>query len=104
MILKGRFSPRRRALLALVLLALAWLGWGWYSGVAITQGVEVEKEQMDWNGDGQISSDEFLQAFYAVQVKDSEEGDRHCRSFIWRSSGEEFRRDCRTVFKKDAAQ
>ena len=102
MILKGRFTPRRKALLGLVLLALAWLGWGWYSGVAITQGVE--KEQMDWNGDGQVSSDEFMQAFYAVQVKDSEEGDRQCRSFIWRSSGEEFRRDCRTVFKKPAAE
>ena len=102
MILKGRFTPRRKALLGLVLLALAWLGWGWYSGVAITQGVE--KEQMDWNGDGQVSRDEFLQAFYAVQVKDCEEGDRQCRSFIWRKSGEEFRRDCRTVFKKPAAE
>ena len=102
MILKGRFTPRRRALLGLVLLALAWLGWGWYSGVAITQGVE--KEQMDWNGDGQVSRDEFLQAFYAVQVKDSVEGERQCRSFVWRKSGEEFRRDCRTVFKKDASK
>ena len=102
MILKGRLTPSRKKLLGLVLLALARLGWGWYSGVAITQGVE--KEQMDWNGDGQVSSDEFMQAFYAVQVKDSEEGDRQCRSFIWRSSGEEFRRDCRTVFKKPAAE
>ena len=102
MILKGRFTPGRKALLGLVLLALAWLGWGWYSGVAITKGVE--KEQMDWNGDGQVSRDEFLQAFYAVQLKDSEEGDRQCRSFIWRSTGEEFRRDCRTVFKKPAAE
>ena len=102
MILKGRFTPRRKALLALVVLALAWLGWGWYSGVAITQGVE--KEQMDWNGDGQVSRDEFLQAFYAVQVKDTDEGERYCRSFIWRKSGEEFRRDCRTVFKKPAAE
>ena len=102
MILKGRFTPRRKALLGLVLLAQAWLGWGWYSGVAITKGVE--KEQMDWNGDGQVSRDEFLQAFYAVQVKDSEEGDRQCRSFIWRSTGEEFRRDCRTVFKQPAAK
>jgi hypothetical protein len=102
MILKGRFTARRKALLALVLLALAFLGWGWYSGVAITKGVE--KEQMDWNGDGQVSRDEFLQAFYAVKVEDSEEGSRHCRSFSWRSSGEEFRRDCRTVFKKEASE
>ncbi len=100
MILKGRFTPRRKALLVLVLLALAWLGWGWYSGVAITHGVE--KEQMDWDGDGQVSREELFQAFYAVKVKDIEEGNRQCRSFIWRSSGEEFRRDCKTVFKKEA--
>ncbi len=99
MILKGRFTPRRRALLVLVLLAMAWLGWGWYSGVAITRGVE--KEQMDWNGDGQVSREELFQAFYAVKVDDIEEGNRHCRSFVWRSNGEEFRRDCKTVFKKE---
>ena len=97
MILKGPFSPRRRALLALVLLALGWLVWAWYQGIAITR--NVDKEQMDWNGDGQVSSDEFFQAFYAVRVQDTQEGNRHCRSFIWRGSGEEFRRDCKTVFK-----
>ena len=101
MILRGKFTPRRRALLLLVLLALGWLGWAWYAGVAITRGVE--KEQMDWNGDGQVSRDEFLQAFYAVKVADTQEGNRHSRSFIWRASGEEFRRECRTVFKPDAA-
>ncbi len=100
MIIKGRFTPRRRALLVLVLLVLGWLGWAWYAGIAITRGVE--KEQMDWNGDGQVSRDEFLQAFHAVTVKDVEEGSRQCRSFLWRSSGEEFRRDCKTVFKKAA--
>jgi hypothetical protein len=100
MIIKGRFTPRRKALLALMLIVLAWLGWAWYSDVAITRGVE--KEQMDWNGDGQVSRDEFLQAFYAVKVRDAEEGNRQCRSFAWRSSGEEFRRDCKTVFKPDA--
>ncbi|MCL7713321.1 EF-hand domain-containing protein [Stenotrophomonas mori] len=103
MILRGRFTPRRRALLVLVLLALGWLGWAWYAGIAITRGVE--KEQMDWNGDGQVSREEFLQAFYAVKVVDAQDGRRHCRSFIWRRSGEEFRRDCRTVFKTgDASQ
>lgn len=40
MILRGRFTPRRRALLVLVLLALGWLGWAWYAGIAITRGVE----------------------------------------------------------------
>ncbi|KQN99320.1 MULTISPECIES: hypothetical protein [Stenotrophomonas] len=101
MILRGRFTPRRRALLVLVLLALGWLGWAWYAGIAITRGVE--KEQMDWNGDGQVSREEFFQAFYAVTVKDLQEGNRHCRSFLWRRNGEEFRRDCKTVFKADDA-
>jgi len=101
MIFKGRFSPRRRALLILVLLAVGWLGWAWHAGIAITRGVE--KEQMDWNGDGQVSRDEFFQAFYAVKVRDTDEGKRHCRSFAWHSTGEEFRRDCRTVFKVDEA-
>ena len=31
MILRGKFSPRRKALLALVLIVLAWLGYAWYA-------------------------------------------------------------------------
>ncbi len=99
MILRGKFTPRRRALLVLMLMALGWLGWAGYAGIAITRGVE--KEQMDWNGDGQVSGEEFFQAFHAVKVSDTQEGSRHCRSFIWRSSGEEFRRDCKTVFEQE---
>lgn len=102
MILRGRFTPRRKALLAIVLVALAWLTYGWFAGIAITRGVE--KQEMDWDGDGQVSNTELLQAFYAVVVKDSQEGNRHCRSFQWRSTGKEFRVDCKTVFQKEAAK
>ncbi len=46
MILRGKFSPRRKALLALVLIVLAWLGYAWYANIAITQGIE----QRTWTG------------------------------------------------------
>uniref|UniRef100_UPI0039C68F91 hypothetical protein n=1 Tax=Stenotrophomonas muris TaxID=2963283 RepID=UPI0039C68F91 len=84
MILRGKFSPRRKALLALVLIVLAWLGYAWYANIAITQGIE--QKDMDWNGDGTVSRDEIIESFYAVAVNDSQDGNRHCRTFVWRST------------------
>jgi hypothetical protein len=40
MILRGKFSPRRKALLALVLIVLAWLGYAWYANSASPRGIE----------------------------------------------------------------
>ncbi|WMJ68128.1 EF-hand domain-containing protein [Stenotrophomonas sp. 24(2023)] len=102
MILRGKFTRRRKALLVLVLIVLAWLGYAWYAGIAITQGIE--QKDMDWNGDGTVTRDEILQAFYAVGVTDTQDGNRHCRTFAWRSSGEQIRVDCKTVFKADDAK
>jgi len=96
MILRGRFTRRRKALLVLVLIVLAWLGYAWYAGIAITQGIE--QKDMDWNGDGTVTRDEILQSFYAVGVTETKNGNRHCRTFVWRRSGEQIRVDCRTVF------
>lgn len=96
MILRGQFTRRRKALLILVLVVLGWLGYAWYAGIAITQGLE--QQDMDWNGDGTVSRSEVLQAFHAVGVKTTEEGNRHCKAFYWRRSGEQIRVDCRTVF------
>ena len=96
MILRGQFTRRRKALLILVLVVLGWLGYAWYAGIAITQGLE--QQDMDWNADGTVSRTEVLQAFYAVGVKTTDEGNRHCKAFYWRSSGEQIRVDCRTVF------
>jgi len=93
MILRGKFSPRRKALL----IVLAWLGYAWYANIAITQGIE--QKDMDWNGDGTVSRDEIIESFYAVAVNDSQDGNRHCRTFVWRSTGEQIRVDCRTEFK-----
>lgn len=98
MILRGGFTRRRKALLVIVLVVLAWLGYAWSSGIAITRGLE--SRDMDWDGDGTVSRSEVLQAFHAVVVEDTQEGNRHCRTFSWRRSGEQIRVDCRTVFKE----
>jgi len=102
MILRGRFTRRRKALLVLVLIVLAWLGYAWYAGIAITQGIE--QKDMDWNGDGTVTRDEILQSFYAVGVTASQDGNRQCRTFAWRKTGEQIRVDCRTVFKEEPAK
>ncbi len=47
MILSGRFSRRRKLLLAIMALLLAWVGYAWYAGIAITQGIE---ESATWIG------------------------------------------------------
>ncbi|KAB7762286.1 hypothetical protein [Xanthomonas maliensis] len=100
MILRGRFTTRRKVLLGVVVLLLAWLGYAWAVGMAITQGVEFK--DMDWNGDGTASREEIAQSFYAVAVEKHVDGKRHCNTFYWRSSGEQIRVDCRTVFSSDA--
>ncbi len=99
MILRGKFTRRRKALLALVLLMLAYLAYAWFAGLAITKGVE--QKDMDWNADGTVTRDEILQAFYAVGVSETKEGNRECRTFLWRKTGEQIRVDCRTVFQTE---
>ncbi|MFC6839062.1 EF-hand domain-containing protein [Xanthomonas theicola] len=96
MILSGRFSRRRKVLLAVVILVLAWVGYAWHAGIAITQGIE--QRDMDWNGDGQVSGGEIAQAFYAVGVTRTQDGPRQCSTFYWRDSGAQIRVDCRTTF------
>ncbi|MDG2525509.1 EF-hand domain-containing protein [Stenotrophomonas sp. HITSZ_GD] len=99
MILKGRFTTRRKVLLGVILLILAWLAWAGWAGLAITQGVEFK--DMDWNGDGTATRAEIAQSFYAVAVKTTTDGNRKCSTFYWRGSGEQIRVDCRTEFKAE---
>ncbi len=101
MILKGRFTTRRKVLLGVILLILAWLAWAGWAGLAITQGVEFK--DMDWNGDGKVTEQEIMQAFYAVVVEKHTEGRRECRSYAWRSDGTSIRVDCRTTVAADPA-
>lgn len=96
MILRGRFTTRRKILLSVIVLILVWLAYACSVGMAIAQGVEFK--DMDWNNDGIVSRDEIAQSFYAVAVKKTVEGKRHCDLFYWRSNGQRIRVDCRTVF------
>jgi hypothetical protein len=91
---RGRFSTRRKALLALVAIALALIGWLHLTGAAGISGMEVR--DMDWNGDGTVTQQEILQAFYAVRVTTTQEGSRECRAYAWRSDDRAIRVDCRT--------
>ncbi|MFT4198421.1 MAG: hypothetical protein QM601_11030 [Pseudoxanthomonas sp.] len=89
-----RLSPRRRAVLALllaVLAVLAWMGWVGTAGI-----VGTPARSMDWNGDGVVTRGEILQGFFSVVVVTSHDGNRECRSYQWRASGEQIRVECTT--------
>ena len=91
---RRRFSSRRKALLALVVIALALVGWLHLTGAAGISGMPIR--DMDWNGDGSVSHHEILQALYAVRVTTTLEGPRECKSYLWRGDNRAIRLDCRT--------
>jgi hypothetical protein len=97
MLLRGKLTPRRKLLLAILvvlLLAVAWAGW---AGMAVTRGIATD--DMDWNGDGTVSRAEIAQSFYAVTATRERDGARECTTFRWYRSGEAIRVDCSTVFE-----
>ena len=96
MLLRGRLTPRRKALLGLLAVLLLAIGWMAWTGVAAVRGDETR--DMDWNGDGTVTGTEIAQAFYAVTATREREGNRECTTFRWQRSGEAIRVDCRTVF------
>ncbi|HEY5851300.1 MAG TPA: EF-hand domain-containing protein [Lysobacter sp.] len=102
MIARGKFSTRRKALLGLVLVLLAAVAWLHFTGAAATRGLE--RKQMDWNNDGEVTPREMLQSLYAVQVKVTHEGARECRAYSWRGSTETLRVDCRTSMQPAPAK
>ncbi|MDN5780970.1 MAG: EF-hand domain-containing protein [Luteimonas sp.] len=93
--------PLRRKLLfgALALLVL-YSGYAWHAGLAFTAGIATQ--DMDWNGDGSVSTHEAMQSWYAVTVRNTREGKRECHSFFWRGQedGQPIRVDCRTTFSE----
>lgn len=90
-----RFSGRRKVLLALVFVLLALVGAMSWIGVAGLRGTEAR--DMDWNGDGQVSRGEILQAYTTVVVRETTEGRRTCRSYLrLRDRETPIRVDCRT--------
>lgn len=95
---RAGITARRKLLFAIVAVALLYLAWAWHARLAFTAGIA--GEQMDWNGDGQVTEQEMLQSWYAVSVRSTREGRRECHAFYWRGqeAGEPIRVDCRTSF------
>lgn len=98
---RKRFSPRRKLLLGFVALLLAAVAYLHFTGAAGTSGIP--SKDMDWNGDGTVTEEEIMQAFYAVVVDKQVEGRRECRSYAWRSDRKPIRVDCRTTMAEPAA-
>ena len=99
---RKRFSTRRKALLALVLIALAVVAWLSYVGAAGISGIATK--DMDWDGDGTVTRQEILQAFHAVVVTRTSEGQRECTAYYWRSDKRPIRVDCHTTMAPAATK
>src|SRR3546814_2168485 len=86
---------RRKLLFGMLALLVLYSGYAWYAGLAFTAGIETQ--DMDWNGDGSVSTQETLQSWYAVTVRSTKEGARECNAFYWRGqeNGEPIRVDCK---------
>jgi hypothetical protein len=91
-----RLSGRRKvlfAMVALILLLVAALRW---IGIAGLHGTE--PRQMDWDGDGEVTRMEILQAYTTVVVSESADGNRSCRSYArLRDRDNPIRVDCRVT-------
>jgi len=93
---------RRKLLFGMLALLVLYSGYAWYAGLAFTAGIETQ--DMDWNGDGRVSTQETLQSWYAITVRTTKEGARQCNAFYRRGQegGEPIRVDCKTTFEKPA--
>lgn len=96
---KKGFGLRRKIFVGLLLLLVAYAGYASYVGMAFISGIP--NTEMDWNGDGTVTPTEIGQAWYAVTVKATREGNRECKAFYWRGSGEAIRVDCRTTMQNE---
>ena len=94
-------SPRRKVLLATVLLVLVAMTVLRMMGVAGFNGTQ--PREMDWNDDGIASRAEILQGFSVVGVEETREGPRTCRRYARLGRSEEpFRVECRVVLDPEA--
>ena len=94
------FSTRRKALLGLIVIALGVVGWLQYIGAAGISGMPTQ--DMDWNADSTVTQQEIFQAFHAVSVEKTSEGQRECSSYYWRADKRPIRVDCRTVMAAES--
>lgn len=94
---RARFSPRRKALLGTVLLAMVAMLVLRLLGVAGFNGTQ--PRQMDWNDDGLASRTEILQGYTSIVVQERSEGARTCRSYVRMGDrGTPLRVECRVEF------
>ncbi|WP_454831986.1 EF-hand domain-containing protein [Pseudoxanthomonas wuyuanensis] len=93
------FSLRRKILIGFVVALLATVAYLHFTGAAGTSGIP--SEEMDWDGDGTVTEQEIMQAFYAVVVEKSSEGNRECRAYAWRTDNRPIRLDCKTTFQSE---
>jgi len=98
---RKNFSMRRKVLLGFVAVLLAAVAYLHFTGAAGTSGIP--SKDMDWDGDGTVTEQEILQAFYAVVVEKTSEGPRECRAYAWRADGRSIRVDCKTVLQPETA-
>ena len=100
---RWRLSPRRKALLATVLLAMvAMLALRWM-GVAGFNGTQ--PNEMDWNEDGVASRAEIVQGYTVIVVEETRDGPRTCRRYArLRERDAPFRVDCRVVLDPAGAE
>ncbi|HSX65249.1 MAG TPA: EF-hand domain-containing protein [Pseudoxanthomonas sp.] len=97
----GKFSRRRKILLGFVAILLAGAAYLHFTGAAGTSGIP--SEEMDWDGDGAVTEQEIMQAFYAVVVEKTSEGNRECRAYAWRADKKPIRLDCKTTFQNEGS-
>lgn len=91
---RRRFTGKRKMLLILIALLLALVAYLHFTGSAGTRGLETK--DMDWDGNGQVTETEIMQAYYAVVVEEMADGNRVCKSYTWRDGGKLIRVDCVT--------
>jgi hypothetical protein len=100
---RARFSPRRKALLAAVLLLLGAMFALRMIGVAGFNGTQ--PREMDWNDDGVATRDEILQGYTIIAIHETREGARTCRHYArLRDRSAPFRVECRVEFGKPDGQ
>ncbi|MDH5834369.1 EF-hand domain-containing protein [Luteimonas kalidii] len=90
-------SPRRKVLLATVLLVLVAMLVLRLMGIAGFNGTQ--PREMDWDDDGTASRAEIVQGYTVVAVDETRDGPRTCRRYVrLRDREAPFRVECRVVF------
>ena len=94
-------SPRRKVLLATVLLVLVAMTVLRMMGVAGFNGTQ--PREMDWDDDGVATRAEILRGYSVIAVEQTRDGPRTCRRYVRLGRGDApFRVECRVVLVPEA--